>query len=142
MKRMMCMVLSLLVLLPALGSCKGNGGEAVPSDTNPSSETTGGPSYADDLPQDLNFWDEEILIACRGGNWWEMELNVFEPSDTIVNDAVYRRNLLVQDRLAVRLRVIPGSTDQAEYMGDIQRLILGGVCEYDIVAGAQYLAQR
>lgn len=142
MKRIVCMFFSLiLLLLPILSSCgNGNSGDDTKSPNSKAPTDTDKPSFADDLPDDLKFDQQEILIACRGGTSWEMELNEFEPSDGIVNHAVYQRNMLVQDRLAVQLRVIPGAVEQAQYMGDIQRLILGGSCEYDIVAGSQYLA--
>lgn len=139
MKKIICAILTLIMLVLSVASC----GKDKESNTDVSSDThenTTQTTYADNLPDDLDFGGQEITIACRGGSWWEMELNEFEPSDTIVNNAVYMRNIAVQERLNVVLNVVPGNTAQSTYMSDIKTTIQSGMCDYDVVAGAQYLA--
>ncbi|MGM9683614.1 MAG: hypothetical protein ACI3XQ_08445 [Eubacteriales bacterium] len=141
MKKLICIMLVLIMLSFSLASCqKGKSNETESSNSTVSTESETNKAYADDLPEDLDFDGQQITIACRGGDWWEMELNQFEMSDNIVNNSVYMRNTAVQNRLNVVLNVVPGNTSQSTYMGDVKTAVLSGMCDYDIVAGAQYLA--
>lgn len=139
MKRIICAILVLLMLMSCAVACKKKTGEE-PTETTKAPESATKPTYADDLPDDLDFGGQKVTFACRGGSWWEMELNQLEPSDTLVNNAVYERNRDVQERLNFTLDVVPGDTSQSTYMNNVKTNILSGLCEYDVVSGAQYLA--
>ena len=146
MKRLLqwiCGCMAVCLLLGGLAACyhkepvqtvdtsKSNG-----SNTNFPTEDT----RLDDLPDDLDFNDETITIACRGGLRWEAELIAAEDSESTVDRAVYSRNHAVEQRLHVLLDVVPGDTSQDIFMQNVSIQIRSGIDEYDIIAGAQFLA--
>ena len=91
----------------------------------------------DDLPDKLNFGDQEITFLAWDGQSYE-EFSVEQPSGDIIDDAIFDRNIRVEGRLGVRINVKKtkgGSSDYQAYTtavkGDISA---GNGSEYDILA--------
>lgn len=142
--QLLCGCMTMCLLLCHLAACAGKGpGEdtgTIGGTGGQQQPTTPADTRPDDLPDDLDFDNETITIACRGGLRWEAELIAAEDSSSAVDVAVYTRNKAVEDRLHVLLNVIPGDTSQDTFMQNVSIQIRSGIDEYDIVAGAQFLA--
>ena len=142
--QLLCGCMTMCLLLCHLAACAGKGpGEdtgTIGGTGGQQQPTTPADTRPDDLPDDLDFDNETITIACRGGLRWEAELIAAEDSSSAVDVAVYTRNKAMEDRLHVLLNVIPGDTSQDTFMQNVSIQIRSGIDEYDIVAGAQFLA--
>ncbi len=110
MKRALSLLLAALMLAGTLTACAGDG---TPTETtaSPSADTTATPETTspthdaegyllDSLPADLSFGGEQIGIL----TWSDFEMQEFEAEEItgeIVNDAIFRRNATVENRLGI-----------------------------------------
>ena len=97
----------------------------------------------DDVPE-LDFKGEEIIILGRNRDWCADEIVVSDENGTIVNDAVYKRNSLVTDRLGVNI-VFQGvgstnSTDNYAVRDALRKFIESGAEDVHLVANAAYVS--
>lgn len=114
-KRTVSLILALLLLSSTfLTGCSENGSNA--DETNPSnSETTADSTEIieeetemtrantpDDLPE-LNYNNETVTILARDKAWFEGELYVEERTGDVLTDAVYDRDVKVEERLGVTI---------------------------------------
>ena len=146
-------LLAIVMLLASLAACaETSGGE---NETTASAETvaptaTDAPEtepeetiVGDDVPE-LDFKGEDIVILGRNRDWVADEIIVSDENGTIVNDAVYKRNSLVTDRLGINL-VFEGvgatnSTDNYAVRDALRKYIDSGAEDYDLVSNAAYVA--
>lgn len=87
----------------------------------------------DTLPDDLNFNGETINIYYFGMDESHYYDAVGEMSGDIVYDAVYNRNLSVEERLNVKFNWIRGSDDWNTHPTNVSKAILADVQDYDII---------
>ena len=126
------------------------GGGSNPSGSNPGGSKPSRPGLIDpgkdengreldDLDQyDLNYQGEEITLLY----WKEVERPEFEQKELAndnVLDAIYDRNINVEDRLGVDLVFVPmfaayGDGVRAEFLRKIDAVRLAGTHDYDIIA--------
>ena len=96
----------------------------------------------DSLPDDLDFGGETITILTRVGDAAvKGEFIAEEETGDIVNDAVYARNLAVEERLNVKIETF--DTDFNRHLNAtpiIRQSILAGSDDFDIVS--HHLAQN
>ena len=97
-------------------------------ETEPSRENT-----PDNLPDDLDFGGATVNIIYMGSEDSTHYDALGEASGDIVYDAVYNRNISVEERLNVKLNWIAGSGDWDGYPSDIKKAMTAGVSDYDIV---------
>lgn len=129
--------LAVLMLTGALSAC----GTAVdqPSDTLPLDQTTGAVEEQEtelkaDLPDDLYYNGDEITILSRyqeGGTSGEIAVEglISEP----VNDAVYERNLTVENRLGVKIISVEDHVEEFSHVATkITTLVQSGVNDFDV----------
>ena len=108
-----------------------DGGETeVPSDDN------GNGYIKDDIPADIELEDKTVTFL-----YWEDASNIeFFAEDQNgegVNDALYFRNITVEDRLGVELIFVPsvGKYEvQDEFLSKVTNDITSGLCEFDVLA--------
>ncbi len=102
-----------------------------------SSETT--PECS--LP-DLDYGGEEIVILSRYREGWTSgEIAVEGILHEPVNDAVYERNKIVEDRLKIKISSVEINCEgAADVISKLTTSVSGGTHEYDIVAAACYVA--
>jgi hypothetical protein len=90
----------------------------------------------DSLPDDLDFGGETITILMRVGDAAvKGEFIAEEETGDIVNDAVYARNLAVEERLNVKIETF--DTDFNRHLNAtpiIRQSILAGSDDFDIVS--------
>ena len=105
-RRLLCLVLALMTL--AASSC--GGGETNPeTTTEPEGQTTtvpeetGRDSIPDNLPAET-FGGDTFTIATETNMSWQILQE--ESNGDVVNDAIYERNLAVEDRFKVKLEVV------------------------------------
>ena len=94
----------------------------------------------DDVPE-LDFKGEDIVILGRNRDWFVDEIVVNDENGTVVNDAIFKRNTLVSERLGIEL-VLQGVTGTNNYnvRDELKKYIDSGAKDIDIVANAAYVA--
>ncbi|MBQ8402498.1 MAG: hypothetical protein IJX14_11285, partial [Clostridia bacterium] len=114
MKRTVSLTLVLLMLLGALAGCGSDPAETTASaeDTETAAaETESETLYEpDDLPADLRY-DGETITTFGWSGPATIEFFTEEMNGELVNDAIYQRNLNVEERLGVQLEYVlqPGA---------------------------------
>ncbi len=141
--RLLCGILASLLLIGTFASC----GEVVeppesaPADTQPPEIVTEVETeLTDELPDDLDYGEDEVVILSRYREGWTSgEIAVPELKGEDVNDAVYERNKSVEERLNVKLVSIEEPGDSAYIVVDkASTAVHAGTHEYDILAAACY----
>ena len=94
-----------------------------------------------DLPEDLDYGEDEVVIVSRYREGWTSgEIAVEKTIGEPVNDAVYERNLTVQEELNVKITSLEeNNPDPSTLMTQISTNIKSGSGDYDIVACAAYV---
>ena len=137
MKKLLTLLLVLAVLIMALAACVQEG------DTQEGDETDSGtqePAQPDNLPADLLFGGQEVVILSRGvQKYTQDEIAVPELTSDPVNDAMFNRNIVVGDRLGVNIVSKPlEDADPFKTVEEIERVVKAGSTDYDMFAGACY----
>ena len=135
MKAITRIISLLLILTFALGAaaCAGNGEkekQTTAEDTTDAGETTERP-YLDSLPDDLKFDGATIRVADRG-HWY-----LDKDASTLLDEASYRKNLSVQERLDIKIEVGVQKVinEQDQVYQNVKRMMIANEDWYDIVNG-------
>ena len=121
---------ALLALSSIMTACGGveAGDEVTKPQTDDTTTELEETSEKDDLPSDLNYNGREFRIFSRLQAWFNGSWISEEENGDTLNDAVYKRNGKVMDRLGITISEIGGATsDQAK------NTMLAGDDAYDIV---------
>ncbi|MBQ9779756.1 MAG: hypothetical protein IJW00_02310 [Clostridia bacterium] len=94
-----------------------------------------------DLPDELDYGKDEVVIVSRYREGWTSgEIAVEKITNEPVNDAVYERNLNVEEELNVKLVSLEeNNPDPTALMTEISTNIKSNSGDYDIVACAAYV---
>lgn len=142
MQKPIAKMLVLAMLLTACAGCGNNASETT-ADTTANNNTTPVETESetlyepDDLPADLNYSGKTVTTFGWSGPSTP-EFYVEEENGEIVNDAIFQRNLKVEERLGVTLeyRLEPGAfNDRAAWAKTLNQSITAGDSAYDIAAG-------
>lgn len=146
MKKKLSILLLLAMMLSAFAGCSDTTATEETDATDPAAQTTEAEAVEteeetmylpDDLPADLNFdgttvttfgWSGPVLV----------EFYVEEQNGEIVNDAIFARNLAVEERLGIELEyhLEPGAYDQRNtWVQALSSSITAGDGAYDMSAG-------
>ncbi len=136
--KLAALLLAALTLLPVATSC-GTTTEETPAtstgaatDPTVTEAETEDPSYICDLPDNLNYQKEEINIQCMD---WPARSDEFisesELGAGVISDAVYTRNLTVENQLNVQL-LYTEENDDTVAMNKIQNMVKAGDNSMDI----------
>ena len=110
MKKLLCLLLAALMLFSMVACATGgddpSGDESKDQGTQNEVETAD-PNYVCDLPSDLNFKDATIGILYADVNNKGDELVSEKLGLGVVSDAVYERNIAVQEWLKVGFEFYP-----------------------------------
>ena len=85
-----------------------------------------------DLPiEDFNGYDLKIISRSENANshWWNLDIAVEEENGDAINDAVYMRNKVIEDKYNINIINIPSDNVQS----DVSRTVRAGDPAYDIV---------
>ena len=109
MKKTISSMLLTTIFLSLLASASCGGGN-VDTPVTSGADTTSGETtaeekvgYDDDIPADLNFGGETINVFSRAHFRFNDEVTVDEANGDVVNDAIYDREIAVEDRLGVKI---------------------------------------
>lgn len=139
--RLIASLLSAAAVATLVSSCASNEGNSnTPSDTSASADTTEAvtTSSLDSLTA-TDFGGADFNILCRTEKVYEIWIES-ETAD-VVEDAVYRRNNLVDEKYNVSVNAVEvtGSWDtQATFLDAVKKSVQAGDNAYDLVA--EYLA--
>lgn len=142
MKKILVLLLSSVMLLSVFAAC-------VEMESEPETQTTQGTSGeetvvnqdVDDLGQvDLGGRDVTIISRVEVVN--QSEVYVEELDTDPINDAVYNRNLNLEERLKCKIKVVqllpePGSI-AGEAVDAVSNMVIAGGTDYNIVANCSY----
>ena len=151
MRKNICALLAFVLFLFLFLSCApAKTEEALDADStanadesqDAASETPG--EISDDLPE-LNFNGEKVNILHRDYGIWTAEMYAEAQNGEVLNDAVYKRNMAVEERFNVTFNMIPvrGAWDyKDEFLKRIRNTVSAGDDEFDIIAGyAAYIVE-
>ncbi len=153
MKQLTSLLLCASVLLTLLASCGDS--PAPPSDTTPGTDSapadTGpvetGPDTSSALPETMDFGGEVISILCReneSNSSYFNEIGVTEEDGDVINDAIYRRNRAVEERLNVDIEPINMDgywSNKDAFMTRVRNDVIAAENQLDIVVGyAAYIS--
>ncbi len=159
MKRFQCLthnrrqyiaaLLAFILLGSSLVSC-GVSTEEEDSDSTEKSQSTSASTNVEeevetildhDLPHDLDYNEDEVVIVSRYREGWTSgEIAVEKITNEPVNDAVYERNIAVEEELNVKINSLEENQhDPSTLMTQIANNIKSGSGDYDIVACAAYV---
>ena len=97
-------------------------------------------NYRDSLPDGLDFGGAEYRVLTRADDEYNCEFAEDEIGE-VVNDALYRRQLAVEDRLNVKITPIKrlgNWENQSQFLNPMRASIRAGTDDYDIIAGYAY----
>lgn len=139
-KAFIAVLLCAAMLVPMLVSCgKNNNNPADPNDLpnfNPNETPTS-------VPYDLRFEGETFTILCREDNEYGEYLHEIEADENEtdpVNQAVYNRNINVEERFGIDIvaQDIPGAWAQSEnFVNTFRNSILSGNGSFDLIMSQQ-----
>ncbi len=106
-------ILTLLLIAALCSSCgdaqndtaANDGGESTVMATEAGTEER----WLDDLPDDLDLGRETVTVHVRGDDNAKMEMHIESETGDVLNDAIYKRNTEVAERLNVVLQAYVGA---------------------------------
>lgn len=155
MKKSIAFVLALLAIMTAFVGCANVDDTPDPADTTVSDGGTQGVKPDSSSPMDTTYgnYDENGYIkdnipddeSLEGETvtflYWEdapnTEFFAEDQNGESINDAIYFRNMTIEERLKVKLAFVPSVgkyEEQATFINKAQTDITSGVCEYDVLA--------
>ena len=141
--RILAVILALLMLVGSFAACgETTDDPTITQDTTAPGETESETELTDDLPDDLDYGEDEVIILSRYREGWTAgEISVKEITNEPVNDAVYERNKAVEQRLNIRINSLEENTHDGDaVMNKVITAVKSGLDEYDIVAVPCYIA--
>ena len=137
-------LLAVLMTVPTIVSCGGDttGTTGTQAATDSPEVETVDPNdrsqVKDSLPDDLDFNGRTFGVYCSAtARNEEFYAGLGEETGEVVEDAVYRRNIAVQDRLNIVFQSDSYDFGWNEIAGEVQKLVMAGDTTYDLFLGAQ-----
>ncbi len=148
-QRLICSLLAVLMLTGSMTACAA-GEDTATADTNAATQAATDPipdtSVTEpvdteptlNLPEDLDFGGDEIVIISRDlEGWTSGEISVEKLNGDAVNDAVFERNQAVEERLHIKIHsVLDKDSSYNTVVNKVSTSVKSGTHEYDIMAGA------
>lgn len=134
MKRWFAALLAVAMLF-SLAACGGGTGTGGNTPGGENSEQTY--TFIDNLPAELNgkYVDQELVVAVDSN--YHYELYASEDSDSTVDQLVYKRNQLIQQRFGCTIVAdetqATGLEDMTSHYNYIQNALNRGECDFDLV---------
>lgn len=138
-------MLVLLVLLAAVSCTTGNKNPSGTTDGSEAATSSTGETSAEEsrlmhsLPEGLNFNDQTIVIHTRGDYNSVDEIFVEDTSNQVF-EAIYKRNLAVEELLGVRIEAYKSASWDSYYTvanSQLRATVSAGDAAFDIVSGWQ-----
>lgn len=139
-KRLLSIFLASLMLFGSVSCSNGSSDkETDAGNTSPSVETEAETEetklYLDNLPEDLKF-DSLTVRFLASDNTTSIALLETDDESDIVNEAVWRRNLKIEERLGLKVEIATGAkTGYGAFNSTVKNSVTAGSDDYDILAG-------
>ncbi len=139
MKTKILPLLLALLLAATSTACGGATTETSGSDTTSSAETTAAETEVsranmpDTLPDNMDFAGATINVFYFGQETSAQYDGPAELTGDVVKDALYNRNLSVEERLNVKFNWVKGPDDWNGFPAEVQNLLQAGASDYDII---------
>ena len=143
--RILSAIMAFAMLSAFMASCgtptEGTDGQGTETSNEAVSEVETTEKISHSLPESLDYAEDEVTIISRYREGWTSgEIAVEKITNEPVNDAVYARNLAVEEELNVKIKSIEeNNNDPTVVMSNISTNIKSGAGDYDIVACAAYV---
>ncbi len=142
--RFVCLLLACLMLAASCGSDGGNAETTAPATGENPPETEADPALQSSLPA-LDYGGAEIPIKVNHySGYLGDELLAAEETGDVVDDALYHRTRAVEERLNVRLVMIPTEFDwsmrEESWHNNVRASILAADSAFEILHGDGYLS--
>ena len=146
MKRTLALLLAIIMLAATVASCGAKTDTTVDTTTAAVTDQSTTVAVAEELPTDtlppeeqdtlpdVRFDGETFTALLREDTKYELQSE--EISGDLLSDAVYQRNLNIEERFGVKIRTLtaPGGWDDREdFIGRVTNSVLGGDHEFDMV---------
>ncbi len=148
-KRILCALLAVMLSLGVLVSCAsgsktetpsttaavGNATEAADTTADTQPVETGRESVKDAIPEGLRFDGETVNIVYRNEIWYETWDTIgTDNSGDMIQDAIWQRNINVEERFGVTLNLQPTQTTGLSNVGaEIKQMVMAGSDEFDMI---------
>lgn len=114
MKKIICVLLLISIVTLSFASCDNNAATSTPGESNTASDAVSTEEskepekwkYDPNIPEDFDGNDEDFVFFVVGGNdeaYHSVEIGASEFNNELINDAVYTRNLFVEDELNIKI---------------------------------------
>jgi ABC-type glycerol-3-phosphate transport system substrate-binding protein len=147
MKRIFALLLAITMLAASVASCGAKTDTPADTTTAPTADTTTAPTdtattapaetlppeLQDTLP-DVRYEGETFTALLRESTKYEMQSE--EITGDLLSDAVYQRNLDIEERFGVKVKTLtePGAWgDRENFIARVSNSVLGGDHEFDMV---------
>ena len=93
------------------------------------------------VPADLDFGGKTLTVLPRDAEEFMREFLVEEESGDVVSDAIYARNLAVQEQLNIKLEVIGRKGDyinRDQFVNAVRADVMASATEYDVISYYAY----
>lgn len=139
MKKILCLLLAALMMLSICACGETNEGDenASKADGTSAEVNTADPDYVCDLPTDLDYKGDTVNIIFAKATGRDDELVSEGLGYGTISDAVYERNVAVEEQLKVTLNQIP---EDGAVATKVDTDIKSGLGDYDIVVNGTYMA--
>ncbi len=143
LKPIIALLLCVAMIVPALAACGKKNDPDAPDGPGTKYETDSS------VPEGLRFDGEKFTILCRENNMYGNflhEIAADESETDLVNQAVYERNLQVEEMFGIDLIAhdIPGSwAQESDFTSTFSNSILSGSSSFDLIMGYEaYMAEQ
>ncbi len=142
--RALCAALACLMLAGSFTACGETNEEPVATETPTAAvtELASETEVTDDLPDTLDYGEDEVVILSTDREGWTSgEIAVERMNGDLVNDTVFERNKYVEERLNIRFNSIRENTDDCHVVvNKVSTSVKAGTHEYDLLGTACYSA--
>ena len=149
MKKTLSLILAALLLASSFVSCsekQNDGGETEPAADTADTAASADETAPEEVETDSNvrLWEGKtfdgyaVNILGRQSTTYSIDFDAEEITGEIVNDAVYNRNIKVEDDLDIALEYIPHGGDYTQFLNDVNNSVIAADGAYDLVASYAY----
>ncbi len=136
-KSALSILLVTAMLMPLIACADGDSKDketTAPVTTTPSVTTPSIFYEEDDLPDDIDFEGEKVIICSPSSGQAANDITVEDLNSDVVNDSIYNREMFVEDRLGVEIENIKTGDENQ----DFQKQLVSGEDTYQIWVGKTY----
>ena len=149
MKKALTLILLASMLLSA-AACGGEktpggevttGGEGTTAGSGDTAEVGSRDAVPSSITTDMDFKGTTVTVLTRDKNEFISEIKVDEETGDTVNDAIYARNMMVEDKLKIKIETISrdGSYGpHTQFNSDVVKEVMAGDTSYDVISYYAY----